>query len=79
MDVIHQPNFDVDAQDLRILFLKTQTTKFSTKGFKKFVKECQEGYTQYYNRNINDVIRYGVPKTYSQWINGQIIVMDWKI
>jgi hypothetical protein len=31
--------FEIDDQDLRILFLKTSTTEFSTKGFKLFIKE----------------------------------------
>lgn len=69
-------DFTIDEQDLRILFLKTQTTKFSKEGFKRFIEECEFGYVCYFNRNINNIERYGYPKTYSQWINGQIIYLN---
>jgi hypothetical protein len=68
--------FEIDDQDLRILFLKTSTTEFSTKGFKLFIEECEQSYLDYFNRNINNLSRYGEPKTYSQWVNGQIIVLN---
>ena len=66
-------NFLIEEQDLRILFLKTQTTKFSKQGFNNFIKECEDSYSNYFNRNMNNLERYGNPKTYSQWVNGQII------
>jgi hypothetical protein len=69
-------DFTIDEQDLRILFLKTSITKFSKDGFENFIKECEFGYVEYYNRNMNNIERYGLPKTYSQWINGQIIYLN---
>ena len=68
-------NFLIEEQDLRILFLKTQTTKFSKQGFNNFIKECEDAYSNYFNRNMNNLERYGNPKTYSQWVNGQIIAL----
>ena len=66
----------IEDQDLRILFLKTQNTKFSSDGYKKFIKECEESYLDYFNRNTNNLEKYGTPKTYSQWVNGQIIALN---
>jgi hypothetical protein len=66
----------IELQDLRILFLKSEYTKFSKQGFEAFVIECKKSYLEYYNRNINNINRYGNPKTYSQWVNGQIIVLN---
>jgi hypothetical protein len=68
--------FNIDSQDLRILFLKTSTTTFSAKGFNNFIKECEVSYLDYFNRNMNNLERYGSPKTYSQWVNGQIIALN---
>ena len=70
-----KPNFNIENEDLKILFLKTQRNKFSEKAFNNFIKECEHCYLDYFNRNINDLERYGNPKTYSQWINGQIIYL----
>lgn len=69
-------DFTIEEQDLRMLFLKTSTTTFSKQGFENFIKECESGYSDYYNRNMNNIERYGNPKTYSQWINGQIIYLN---
>lgn len=69
-------DFTIEEQDLRILFLKTQSTKFSADGFNDFINECKKAYSDYYNRNINNVSKYGLPKTYSQWVNGQIIALN---
>jgi hypothetical protein len=68
-------DFTIDEQDLRILFLHTQSTKFSKDGFKKFILDCENSYSEYYKRNMNNVSRYGLPKTYSQWVNAQIIAL----
>ena len=68
-------NLQIDDQDLRILFLKSTNTKFSKEGFQTFVKECEEAYSEYYERNIKNLDKYGTPKTYSQWVNGQIIFL----
>jgi hypothetical protein len=68
-------DFTIDEQDLRILFLHTQTTKFTKDGFNQFILECKQSYFEYYKRNLNNVSRYGLPKTYSQWVNAQIIAL----
>jgi hypothetical protein len=59
----------IELQDLRLLFLKSEYSKFSKQGFEDFVIECKKSYNYYYNTNCN-------PKTYSQWVNGQIIALD---
>lgn len=69
-------SLEIENQDLRILFLKTSTTSFSSKGFNDFIKECEDAYSNYFNRNMNNLERYGNPKTYSQWVNGQIIALN---
>ena len=69
-------NFLIEEQDLRILFLKTKNTKFSAQGYRNFIKECEEAYLDYFNRNTNNLEKYGTPKTYSQWVNGQIIALN---
>ena len=69
-------SLEIENQDLRILFLKTSTTSFSSKGFNYFIKECEDAYLDYFNRNINNLEKYGNPKTYSQWVNGQIIALN---
>ena len=69
-------SLQIENQDLRILFLKTSTTSFSLKGFNDFIKECEDAYLDYFNRNINNLEKYGNPKTYSQWVNGQIISLN---
>jgi len=69
-------DFTIEEQDLRILFLKTQSTKFSVDGFKDFINDCEKSYRDYYNRNMNNLSIYGLPKTYSQWVNGQIIALN---
>jgi len=52
------PDLKIEDQDLRILFLKTQTTKFSAQGYKNFITECEEGYLDYFNRNMNNLEKY---------------------
>lgn len=69
-------DLNIELQDLRILFLKSECIDFSKQGFESFVIECKKSYLEYYNRNINNINRYGNPKTYSQWVNGQIIALN---
>jgi len=70
------PDLKIEDQDLRILFLKTESTKFSAQGYSNFIKECEVAYLDYFNRNMNNLEKYGTPKTYSQWVNGQIIYLN---
>jgi hypothetical protein len=61
----------IELEDLKCLFIACK----SKKGFLDFNEECEAGYKEYFERNNNDLLRYGTPKTYSQWVNGQIIYL----
>ena len=64
-------SFKIDNEDLKCLFIAC-----GEKGsFDNFVIDCQEGYKDYYKRNLDNLEKYGNPKTYSQWINGQIVAL----
>jgi hypothetical protein len=71
------PAFEIDEQDLQILFLKTNNITLSKSGFEGFKQECHESYSNYFHRNLNNLEKYGQPKTFSQWVNGQIIALDY--
>jgi hypothetical protein len=62
-------NFTIDNNDLKSLFIACKVKQ----SFDKFVKECEQGYRDYHQRNLDNLEKYGQPKTYSQWVNGQII------
>jgi hypothetical protein len=62
-------NFNIDNEDLKWLFIACNCQMT----FSEFVKECEQGYRDYHKRNLDDLQKYGQPKTYSQWVNGQII------
>jgi hypothetical protein len=62
-------NFTIDNNDLKCLFIACDFKK----SFSEFVKECEQGYRLYHKRNLDNLQKYGQPKTYSQWINGQTI------
>jgi hypothetical protein len=65
-------NFEIDNNDLDILYLHT---KDAYKGISldKWRIGVKNDYKEYYIRNLNNLQRYGTPKTFSQWVNGQII------
>lgn len=62
-------DFTIEKDDLKCLFIacKLQTS------FNVFISDCKKSYTEYYQRNLDNLQKYGEPKTYSQWINGQIL------
>jgi hypothetical protein len=62
-------DFTIDENDLKCLFIACKLKQT----FNQFVKDCEEGYADYHKRNLDNLQKYGQPKTYSQWINGQII------
>jgi hypothetical protein len=64
-------DFTIEEEDLKCLFIACRYNK----SFKDFKKECESGYTSYYNRNNNDLQKYGEPKSYSNWINGQTLFL----
>lgn len=64
-------DFTIDQDDLKCLFIACRLkVTFAT-----FEKDCRDSYRAYYSRNINNVERYGAPKTFSQWVNGQILAL----
>ena len=66
-------DFTIEEDDLKCLYL---ACKFNN-SFSQFVKECKEGYTLYYKRNSENISKYGNPKTFSQWVNGQTIALTY--
>jgi len=64
-------NFTIDNNDLKCLFIACK----SKQSFDEFVNECKQGYALYHKRNLDNLQKYGQPKTYSQWVNGQIILL----
>jgi len=64
-------DFTIDQDDLKALFI---SCKLKT-NFDSFENECKQSYADYHKRNLNDPVKYGQPKTFSQWINGQIIAL----
>ena len=65
-------NFEIDNDDLKILHLNTRDA-YKRMSFEKWVIEAKNAYKDYHNRNLNNLQKYGTPKTFSQWVNGQII------
>jgi hypothetical protein len=65
-------NFEIDNADLKTLFILVKNL-YNGHSFNDFVIDCKFSYKEYYNRNLNDLQKYGTPKTFSQWVNGQII------
>lgn len=64
-------DFIIDQDDLKCLFIACKLPVT----FENFIKDCKSSYLEYYKRNSENLERYGAPKTYSQWINGQIIAL----
>ena len=64
-------DFTIEEDDLMCLHLACKVQG----SFNKFEDECKKGYSNYYNRNLDDLQRYCTPKTFSQWVNGQIIAL----
>lgn len=65
-------NFNIDNKDLQCLFVACDYKK----SFSEFVKECEQGYRLYHERSLDNLQKYGQPKTYSQWVNGQILSLN---
>lgn len=64
-------DFTIDIDDLKCLFVAC-----NAKGsFVKFITETEQSYSEYYIRNLGNPEKYGNPKTFSQWVNGQIIAL----
>lgn len=67
-------DFSIDQDDLKILFLNTLHV-YKEKSFDKWVIELKTSYKEYHNRNLNDLEKYGTPRTFSHWVNCQIIAL----
>lgn len=65
-------NFEIDLADLKILYSITKEA-YQKMSFNDWVIEAKNVYKDYHNRNLNNLQKYGTPKTFSQWVNGQII------
>lgn len=59
--------FKIDQEDLKTLFIHTRFAYGNMK-FNDWVKECKVSYVQFSRDKEN-------PKTFSQWVNGQIIAL----
>ena len=60
-------NFQIDQEDLQILYLHTREA-YGNIVFNAWVIECEKGYKDYLIDREN-------PKTFSQWVNAQIIAL----
>lgn len=68
-------NLTIDSDDIKILYLKCDFIQKSH-NLEQFANYCKQSYKQYFDRNTHNIERYGHPKTFSQWINGQIIAIN---
>ena len=59
----------IDQDDLKALFIACKLPI----SFPVFCTRNEKAYKEYHARNTNNVERYGKPKTFSQWVNAQII------
>lgn len=59
--------FEIDQQDLRILYLHTKGC-YGDKSFNSWLEHCKASYNKY-------AMSTTYAKTFSQWVNGQIIAL----
>ena len=64
-------DFTIEENDLKCLYIACGLNQ----SFDRFKEDCKKGYTDYRNRNLADLKKYGTPKTFSQWVNGQILAL----
>jgi len=67
-------NYSIEIEDLKVLMIKS-IVAYKNTSFENFVIECKQSYSDYYNRNMSDLKKWGQPKSFSQWVNGQIIAL----
>lgn len=60
-------DFTIDLIDLQTLYIHTRKA-YGNMPFEAWVLECQKAYNEYLEKREN-------PKTYSQWVNGQILAL----
>ena len=74
-EVIFNIDFTIDQDDLKALYINASFEDFGNITFKNWIKITEESYVNYFNRNLSDLQKYGTPKTFSRWVNGQIIAL----
>lgn len=67
-------DLDIDTQDLQILYLHTKQA-YNNCSFEVWCKHTAKAFTDYYKRNLANLEKFGKPKTYSEWVNGQILAL----
>lgn len=65
-------DFTVDSDDLKALYLQTRDCMKKGITLQQFINNCEADYEQYFERKIQ---LNEDAKTFSQWINGQIIAL----
>jgi hypothetical protein len=65
-------DFTIDIEDLKILYLHTRHA-YKDLLFDEWVIVVKTSYKEYHSRNLKYLEKYGTPKTFSQWVNVQII------
>ena len=60
-------DFKIDQEDLKALFVLTRFA-YGNMTFNSWVEECKNSYASFVKNKEN-------PKTFSQWVNGQIIAL----
>lgn len=76
MSTSEQLDYTIAPLDLKVLFMHTRFAYNKGKmTFEDWTKEVKEGYAEYHQRNTDKPEIYGEPKTFSQWVNAQIIMI----
>lgn len=60
-------DFTIDETDLKVLFLHTKDA-YPGFTFERWVNEVKDAYQNYFKNRFS-------PKTFSEWVNGQIIYL----
>lgn len=60
--------YPIDPEDLKVLYVLTKHAYFNM-FFDDWVNECEDAYEKYLKDRKD-------PKTFSQWVNGQITALD---
>lgn len=61
-------DFSIDQEDLKVLYVKTKHA-YGNLDFEKWVKQVKNAYSSFVKNKNN-------PKSFSDWVNGQIIYLN---
>lgn len=64
-------NLQINEKSLKQLWLLTKYCQ-GYLSFDHWKYKVKIGYLEYYNRNLNDLKKYGLPLIYQDWIDKQI-------